>query len=497
MLSSIYKKTGENAELIAIIHRGKSISYKQLEININKMTALLISLGLQRNDRIMLALPNCPEFIYTLFGAWALGVNVIPVDFRLRATEYKMLLSEAEPKIVVTSEDASSVPAADIIRDAIREGNNREIIVLTTENELKHMIEYAAEEELSNQYAAQDFDAVIQYTSGTMGKPKGVIKRAEAFLLEAKSFAKRMEYGPRDVILVVIPLYHAYAFGDALISGLISGTTLVLEERFTGREQLKSMEEYGVTIFPAVPFMISMLHQLKDTDKYDVSKLRTCFYAGAPLREKDNLEFKKRFNIVVYPLFGSSETNTICVNTELDKNGLYNSVGTPIDGVEILIKDEEGKLLPNGETGDIWVRSQIAGYGYIKNEELTSSTFVDGCVLTGDVGYLNEEGMLFITGRKKNFINVGGEKVDPAEIENVIRMHPNVKDCVVVGIADAMGGQVVKAVVVPAPHKELSRRDIIEQCKIHMVSFKVPRIVEFLNALPMNATGKVMRKSII
>lgn len=487
MIGSIYKKEGKGKDNTAIIYGGDLISYGRLEDCVARTAAMLRHKGVGRGDVVAIVLPNCPEFIYVVFGAWMLKAMVVPLDFRLSRDEYASIFGETNPKAVITCRQAAAS-----VMDTLATCTESNVILKETGMANIESIESLERGDTDD----VDFDAMIQYTSGTMGKAKGVVKKARAFEYEARSFACRMGYNSQDIILTVIPLYHAYAFGDALISGLYGGAKLVLEERFTGREQLNSIRRHGVTVFPGVPFMFGMLCELSDVSIYDASSLRACICAGAPLPEAVNRGFKERFGINIFPLYGSSETNTICVNTELNINGRYASVGRTIEGVEVTIRDEEGQISPRGQIGDIWIKSAIAGYGYFHQPELSAQTFKEGCVITGDVGYMDQEGLLYITGRKKSFINVGGEKVDPAEVEAAIRRHPKVKDCAVVGMADAMSGEMVKAVVVPQD-AGLERSHIIDICRRHLAPYKVPRVIEFADALPMSATGKVLRKLLV
>jgi long-chain acyl-CoA synthetase len=492
MIEKIYKKNSEVMDKCALIYNEKCISYKSLELHIDNTARLLWDNNLRKDDRIVVILPNCPEIIYAVFGAWKIQATAVLLDFRLSQNEYQVIFEEIKPNLIITNEK--------VIQKSLGFLNSMDSMATIIDLE-KNYLDYDERDLNFEQYKSSmsdcDFDAVIKYTSGTTGKPKGIVRKIKSIENEAEIFSNCMGYTAKDVILVVIPMYHTYAFGDALVSGLYGDSCLVIQEQFSGREQLKAIEKYNVTTFLGVPFMYSAFCELNVSQKYNTSSLRALICAGAALKEEINKDFEKCFGIPIFPLYGSSETATICVNKEVEQNACYNSVGKAIAGVEIIIRDESGNLLTNGDKGDIWVKSCIAGYKYFNQLELTEGTFIAGYINTGDVGFIDNAGMLYITGRKKCFINVNGEKVDPYEVEDVIKRHANVKECVVLGVQNSIGSEIVKAVIVTLDNENIKRSEIISLCTENLAQYKIPSIIEFIDKIPLSPTGKVLRKLLL
>jgi long-chain acyl-CoA synthetase len=336
------------------------------------------------------------------------------------------------------------------------------------------------------------------FSSGSTGRPKRVA-RTHGQLRGESDYYDWMGIGPDDSIFCTIPLFHTYGMGCCMIAATRTGATLVLLEDpnpFLLRRQraLELLEGERVTIFPGVPFNFRLLAEAPASA--DLSSLRLAFSAGTALPRPFFDAFLDRFGVPVRQLYGCTEAGTLTANMDDDPVASFESVGKPVDGVEVLVEDDEGEQVAPGTVGEIAVRSPGLTSGYADMEELNREAFRDGFFLSGDLGMLDEDGRLTITGRKKLLIEVGGYKVDPIEVEDVVVAHPNVAEAVVVGVeTKVQGEELVKAVVVPKA--EMDERDLIGFCQQRLANFKVPQVVEFREEIPKSPLGKILRKYLI
>jgi long-chain acyl-CoA synthetase len=336
------------------------------------------------------------------------------------------------------------------------------------------------------------------FSSGSTGRPKRVA-RTHGQLRGEADYYDWMGIGPEDRIFCTIPLFHTYGMGCCMIAATRTGATLVLLEDpnpFLLRRQraLELLEGEQITIFPGVPFNFRLLAEAPASG--DLSSLRLAFSAGTALPRPFFDAFLGRFGVPVRQLYGCTEAGTLTANMDDDPAASFESVGGPVDGVEVLVEDDEGEQVAPGTVGEIAVRSPGLTSGYADMEELNREAFRDGFFLSGDLGKLDEDGRLTITGRKKLLIEVGGYKVDPIEVEDVVVAHPNVAEAVVVGVeTKVQGEELVKAVVVPKA--EMDERDLIGFCQQRLANFKVPQVVEFREEIPKSPLGKILRKYLI
>jgi long-chain acyl-CoA synthetase len=339
---------------------------------------------------------------------------------------------------------------------------------------------------------------VNMFSSGSTGRPKRVA-RTHGQLRGESDYYDWMGIGPEDSIFCTIPLFHTYGMGCCMIAATRTGATLVLLEDpnpFLLRRQraLELLEGERVTIFPGVPFNFRLLAEAPASA--DLSSLRLAFSAGTALPRPFFDAFLDKFGVPVRQLYGCTEAGTLTANMDEDPVATFESVGEPVDGVEVRIEDDDGEPVPTGSIGEVAVRAPGLTSGYADMPELNSQVFREGYFITGDLGKLDDAGRLTITGRKKLLIEVGGYKVDPIEVEDVVVAHPKVGEAVVVGVPGKVAGEeVVKAVVVPSD--AVDERELISFCQERLANFKVPQVVEFREEIPKSPLGKILRKYLI
>jgi len=353
----------------------------------------------------------------------------------------------------------------------------------------------------SSTFESEDVDldepAVLLYTSGTTGKPKGVMLSSNNFLAECELVDHVFPIKPEDIVVGVLPLYHVYGMADALVPMAYYGCALSLIPQYSPIELLRNISEVQASVLIAIPTMYVHLLQLAKTGKASIPKsLRACISGGAPLPLKVIREFEEVFQTHIAEGYGLTET-TSCVCLNASGEGFKaGSIGPPAPGVEMKIFDEQDRELEPGEIGEIVIRGGVITRGYWNAQKETDEAMKGGWFHTGDLGYRDEKGYFYITDRKKDIIIRGGFNISPREIEEVLITLDKVKDAAVVGVPDKTEREAVKAFVVLKEGEQSNPREIIDYCKSHLSPYKLPKFVEFRDSLPKSATGKVLRKEL-
>jgi long-chain acyl-CoA synthetase len=447
----LYANAAARPEGTALVHGDERISHRELLERVERAAAGLAERGIGPGDAVALVLPNGPAFVTAFFAITGLGAIVAPTNPAFKADERDFCFSACGVREVI--EDQATVDR------------------LIDEHPGRRLAPRAPEETF-----------VYQFSSGSTGRPKRLARTHGQLRAEADSYTY---VTPDDRLFCAIPLFHTYGMGCCLITAARHGATLVFLEEpnpfvLQRGRALELLEREQVTVFPGVPF--NFRHLADAPTAADLSALRLCFSAGTALPREAYDAFLDRFGIPVRGLYGCTEAGTL--TADLDPEPVPGSAGTPVGDVRVRIDE-----------GEVLVSSPALTRGYSDMAELNAHAFRDGWYRTGDVGYLDDAGRLFVTGRKKLLIEVSGHKVDPIEVEDVVRAHPAVREAIVVGIANGGGEQTVKAVVVSG--EGCGEREVIDFCRERLANFKVPQIVEFRDEIPRSPLGKVLRKYLV
>ncbi|MEO9946925.1 class I adenylate-forming enzyme family protein [Paraglaciecola sp.] len=458
---------------IAVCAGEEQVTYQELSDRIDTLSNFMAQNGIRQGVVVAISFPNSIEFVVATFATFKLGAVLLPLNVNYTDEEIESYLEQASAKYLLGNDQQTNRISK----------LNPELKCISLEGDLSSSIQLDNRDTFVNK-------ALIMFSSGSTGGSKQIIRSYQNLVSEWVIARDTIEITSADVFLCSVPLHHSHGFGNCLIAALLNGAKLVITiGEFNPRNVVKALAKHKVSIYPSATFMLKMLSRIRMREEPDLTSLRLIYSAGAQL-ELDVIEdFQKTFSKTPYQLYGSTETGAIAINLG---GGKLNSVGKPMVNTEVDVISENGETLPASETGEIVVSSPSATTFYEGKPEQSSKTFKDGCYFTGDLGYLDEDGFLFITGRKKAMINVAGLKVDPEEVETVLNRMPQVQEVVVVGKPDGDYGELVKAVIVAKA--EVTETQIIEYAKQYLAEYKWPKNIEFRSEIPKSPLGKILRK---
>jgi long-chain acyl-CoA synthetase len=500
----------------AIVHSAMRLTYAQLNAMANQVANGLRALGLQPGDHIALSCPNLPYFPIAYYGILKMGGVVVPLNVLLKPRESAYHLQDADAKALIVFEGTAELPMAQMARAACDEVPAcAHLIVMTANPAAPSPVERALTfgqlihtqpPVWTTHPSAPDDTAVLLYTSGTTGQPKGA--ELTHFNMTVNAIAARDMYMPllnagveaTNRYLITLPLFHSTGQTAQMNAGISGGGTLVLLPRFDPAAALKAMIDERINFWVGVPTMYWAILQHARQTGADVSavasELKVCVSGGAPMPLAVMEDFQKTFGVRVLEGYGLSETSPVACFNQVHLPSKPGTVGPPIFGVEVRVVDDADQPLASGERGEIVIRGHNVMKGYYNRPEETAAAFKGGWFHTGDIGVIDADGYLSIVDRKKDMVLRGGMNVYPREIEEVLMTHPAVSLAAVVGVPDDRLGEELKAYVVLKPGAALTPDDLITWSKGQLAAYKYPRTVEIRESLPVGPTGKVFKRAL-
>jgi long-chain acyl-CoA synthetase len=465
------------------------VNYAVLEQGAQRAAGWLRELGVEAGDRVGVMLPNVPHFPVTYYGALRLGAVVVPMNPLLKGREVEHYLTDSGAKVLFAWQDFA---------DAARAGADAagaELILVEPQQFIQDLFQKDPVEEIADR--DPDDSAVLIYTSGTTGTPKGAdLSHGNLGSNVETILSSLIQMRDDDVILGALPFFHSFGQTCALNACLTAGATLTLIPRFDPDHALEIIERDKVTIFEGVPTMyVAMLHASK-ADGVDTSSLRLCVSGGSAMPGEVLRAFEEKFGCKVLEGYGLSETSPVASFNHPDRERKVGSIGTPVQGVEMKVVDEDGNEVAQGDVGEIVIKGPNVMKGYWNNPDATAETIKDGWFHSGDMAKVDEDGYFFIVDRKKELILRGGYNVYPREIEEVLYEHPAVAEVAVIGIPDDKMGEEVGAAVVLKNGQQVSEDELRAYAKEQLASYKYPRRIWFADDLPKGATGKILKREI-
>ncbi len=510
-LSILLEDSARNVpERTAVICGDARMTYAEVEAKANQVANALREIGIKKGDKVALSCPNLPFFPIVYYGILKTSAVVVPLNVLLKGREIAYHLNDSDAKVYFCFQGAADLPMGEFGYEGFRQTETCEQFILINANPAekspfettKTLAEFVENQptEYESELTDADDTAVILYTSGTTGQPKGAELTHLNMILNARLFGVYSTRFDCDTHLVALPLFHSFGQSVQMNSAFYNGATINLLPRFTPEAALSEMEKNNVTIFAGVPTMYWALLNYADADKFDLAKiaanLATCHAGGSPLPLEVLRGFETKFDTKIMEGYGLSETSPAAVFNRA-ANPRPGSVGFPVWGVQIRVVDESGADVPTGELGEIIIRGHVVMKGYYKKPEATKAAIKDGWFYSGDIGRFDADGFLYIADRVKDMILRGGFNVYPRELEEVLMTHEAVSLCAVIGIPSDEYGEEVKAFIVKKPNAAaVAETEIVEWCKTNMASYKYPRFIEFRETLPMTATGKILKREL-
>src|SRR4051794_36474607 len=479
--------TERHASRPALELDGAVLDYAAFSDAASRVAGLLRERGLEPGDRVGLMLPNVPYFAVIYYGILRAGGVVVPMNVLLKGREVNFYLSDPGAEHLFAWHDFAA-PAQEGAQSAGAEA------IVVAPGEFEALLG-GAPSEPDDVPRAGDDTAVILYTSGTTGTPKGAELTHDNLRTNAETTARTLAEGTEeDVLLGALPLFHAFGQTCAMNTAVSIGACLTMIPRFDPVKALEIIERDKVTIFEGVPTMYhGMLHADVDAD---ISSLRLCMSGGAAMPVEVMRAFEEKFGCIILEGYGLSETSPVASFNHPRRERKPGSIGTAIEGVEMRAVGDDGEDVAEGEVGEIAIRGENVMKGYWNRPDATEAVMRDGWFRTGDMATVDEDGYFFIVDRKKDMIIRGGYNVYPREIEEVLYEHPAVSEAAVVGVPDESMGEEVGAAVVLKPGAEASADEIKSFVKERVAAYKYPRRIWFRDELPKGPTGKILKREI-
>ena len=479
---------------ISIESGGEKVTFGEMDAVTNGIANRLKDLGIKKGDRIAQYVPNGFELIYTTVSSFKLGAIVVPMNVAFKEREIAYFLQDSGAKVIVT--DTERLP---VLERVLEDLPALEYVVVTDLNrgDTRGYIPFSdlwgsGDDSELDVDIRDDDGAFIFYTSGTTGRPKGALLTQRSVTSNLKALREAWRWTEDDLFLLTLPMFHIHGLGVGLCGSLYNGCSTIIRSKFDAADVLDTIQERKATLFMGVPTMYFRLVDVEGCEKCDVSSMRLFVSGSAPLSKELFTKFHKIFGHRILERAGMSES-MMNYSNPYDRERRPGTVGFPLPGVAARIVDENFNDVPVNVEGEIVIRGPNLLKEYWRNEEATRNSFVDGWFKTGDICKRGEDGYISIVGRSRDIIISGGVNLYPREIEEVVESIPAVKEAAVVGVQDAEFGESVKACIVLEDGAELSGEEVIAYCRERLASFKKPKHVQFLDALPKNAMGKIVK----
>jgi long-chain acyl-CoA synthetase len=473
----------------ALVFEDQSFTYEELDRLANCVANGLRSLGIDRGDRVGLFLPNIPGFVISYLGALKIGAIAVSINAMLKCNEVEYILNDCGAKVLITTETL-----AEHVHDANLPQLEHLLIAEGQASQgmsLNQLIAIA-----SADASAIDMDrhdpAAIVYTSGTTGFPKGATLSHGNVISNMYSKNRCCGMRPEDRVLLYLPLFHCFGQNAVLNSALNACATIVLQRRFDPEQVIAVIAQHSITMFFGVPTVFIRLLNM-NLPFSSLSSVRYYFTAAASMPVEAVQQWHRKYGHIIHEGYGLTETSPFASYNH-DLKYKLGSIGTPVENVEMKIVDLDGMEVSVGELGELAIRGPNVMLGYWNRPDETAKVLVNGWFHTGDIGRKDEDGFFYIVDRLKDMINVSGFKVYPAEVENVVYAHPAVAEVAVYGVPDPIKGEAVRADILLKSENAIAEQDIKAFCAERMAAYKIPHAVRFVDSLPKNATGKILKR---
>jgi long-chain acyl-CoA synthetase len=484
----------------AIVFIDRRISYSELDEASNRLANILIKLGTKKGDRVAMLLSNSPEFVISFFGIAKAGAISVPLDPRYRVLELTHLFNDCLP-VALVAESSTLEPLVPILPkfESIKHVINANSKYLGQFLSFQEVLTAGSPQRTDSRLIPDDTSSIM-YSSASSFRPRGAMLSHRSLVMEAAMSADGYQQTDKDIMMLfALPMYHVFGLVAVLLGSIYKGSTVVIIPG-TGlsiNSFLTAIEREKGTMFLGVPYIFALAVDMaeKEVIKNDLSSLRLCASAGAPLSVDTIKQFKKLFGFDIVDCYGLTEAICHVTCPSLNGSGRLGSVGKTLPGWKVKIEDGNGREVLPGQAGEMVVSGPIMK-GYYKKPQATLEIIKNGWLYTGDIGKADKEGNLYITGRKKDTIIVKGQNISPSDIESILSSHPKVSEVAVVGIPDKMRGEVIGAIISLKEGIEATEQEIKQFCLDNIASYKAPKQVIFMKSLPKTGCGEIDKEAI-
>jgi long-chain acyl-CoA synthetase len=496
-LAALYKNEFDRfGEHVSLIYEDREFTNLEMRQMAYRLGNALKQLGVSKGDRVIIQMPNCPEVLNSFHAIYAIGAVVVPINFLVGADEIAYIYQDTGAETVISSLDF--LPT---IEQCSKKGSSIRNVILIDYQVPDHTLAFhdlvaSSSDTLRIANVDEDQLAALIYTSGTTGQPKGVMHTHTSLYENAKMQKATLDFPSGMTSISVLPLCHSYGIASMNFGALVGGGRSVLLNSFDIDAIFSAIEKYKANIMGAVPTMYVYMLLHPDPEKYDLSSMQYWFSGSAPLTEDTYDSFKAKFGAEIIEGWGLTEAGANNAVNPIRGIRKVGSIGLPMRGARMKIVDFDGNDLPVGQTGEIIISGPMLMKGYWNKPDATAEVIRNGWLYTGDIGHQDKDGYFFVTERKKDIIIKAGENIAPCEIEEVIYRFDKVSEAAVIGVGDPIYGEDIKAFVVLKPGETADEQEIIDHCVERLKKFKSPKTVRFMDALPKNLVGKVLKKKL-
>jgi long-chain acyl-CoA synthetase len=462
---------------VAVVEDTNRWTFEELANDVNKIAAVLRDQV--KGQTVGVLLLNSQKYVATMLAIWKAGKTAVPLNYLLPPAELGFIIKDSGMSALVSSQFFNQALGA--VKPLF---GDKGVILMVDDPEFQSLKPADAPSEYRD-------PALYLYTSGTTGRPKGVILTHDNLAANVESCQQAGEFDHRDAFLCLLPFFHTYAITGTILLPLLNGSRIVLVDRFQPTKVLGLIQEHRISVFLAIPSMYRVLATTEGN--FDVSSVRFPISGGEPLPMAIAEAFEKRFNVPIFEGYGQTEAAPV-VTLNTPGNRKQGTIGRALPDVEVAIWDDQNRVLPAGQIGEIVVRGRNVMAGYHHLPEETAKTITDGWLHTGDLGQFDNDGYVTITGRKKDLIISAGENIYPREIEEVLALHPKVKEVAVIGVKDEVRGEVPKAFVIAREGVSVEEKELRSFCREQLANYKIPKYFEIVADLPRTPTGKVLKR---
>jgi long-chain acyl-CoA synthetase len=478
-LSELFERVAESKPSnVAVIEDSSRWTFAELADEVNRIAAVVQKQI--KGDTVGVLLLNSQKYLATMLGIWKAGKTAVPLNYLLPPADLGFIIKDSGMSGLISSQFFSQALAA--IRPLF---GDRGVILMADDPA------FSTPDGDSTVTAEYRDPALYLYTSGTTARPKGVILTHDNLIANVESCQRAGDFDDRDAFLCLLPFFHTYAITGTFLLPLLNGSRMVLVDRFQPTKVLGLIQEHKISVFLAIPSMYRVLAATEGD--YEVSSVRFPISGGEPLPMAIAEAFEKRFGVPIFEGYGQTEAAPV-VTLNTPDHRKPGTIGRALPDVEVAIWNDENRILPNDEVGEIMVRGRNVMKGYHHLPEETTKTITDGWLHTGDLGKLDSDGFITITGRKKDLIISAGENIYPREIEEALAQHPKVKEVAVIGVKDDVRGEVPKAFVIAREGMSVEEKELRAFCREHLANYKVPKHFAVVADLPRSPTGKILKR---